>query len=267
MASLQERFGTTLFLQQLVPNQLEDELLRVDVLRMWAAASATSHPGSSSVNGVALASKRVAFHKPAAGVNQQQAAGYGHDPLSVLINESAAWMIARELGSPFDDWVPTTVVRSLWPQDTALIGGFGALSEAMPGYTNIPDPLHDAAICDPAALWDALIGQQDRHYGNYRFDRNAPNPRLGLIDSGYAFASPRPANKYFPHASVFVQERITRGRRSLAAGEIQMLDNFLANEALLLDVGSILPPEQYAALIARATRMVATSEILGVLEF
>ena len=266
--SLRERAGTAVLLQQYRPTPAEDELLRSDVVRMWSAATTTNNPGSSKTNGVALATRTVAFHKAVAGIDPQQAQGlFGHEPWAVLVNESAAWMIARELGAPWSDWVPTTVIRSLWPQDPALVGGFGSIGHKMAGQPGLPQPLHDPVFCDPAALWDALVGQQDRHASNYRFDLfGGGGGALGLIDHGYAFAEPG-QQRYYPHASVFVEQRHTDQRSALGQPEIQTLRSFLSNQNLLDQLASVLEAGQMQALVDRATRMESSGQLLGVLEF
>jgi hypothetical protein len=266
--TLRERLGVTLLLQQERPTIDEQELLHAGIRSVRAAAASTSHEGSSRVNKVALESRRVCFHKAASGVNERQARRYGHEPFGVLINESAAWMIAKALGPPFMEWVPTTVIRSIWPEDPALAGGFGAFSTGIVGETDVDGPWQDPAYCNPAAFWDALIGQQDRHYGNYRFDVQAQQPPLGLIDNGYAFAAPTQWNSYHPHASIFVHHRRLGGRLALNDGERSWLKLLLADHGLLDDLSDILAPEQFQALRARIQRMVnPPHEILGVLEF
>jgi hypothetical protein len=265
---LRERLGITLLLQQERPTKVEQELLCADVRSVLAAADSTSHEGSSRVNKVALDTRRVCFHKAASGVKEPQARLYGHEPFGVLINESAAWMIAKALGQPFAEWVPTTVIRSIWPEDPALAGGFGAFSTRIDGDTEVEQPWQDPAYCDPAAFWDALIGQQDRHYGNYRFDVRAQRPPLGLIDNGYAFAAPTRWNTYHPHRSIFVHHRRLAGRLALSADELDWLGLLRADGELLGDLSDILAPEQSQALLARIRRMAdPPHEILGVLEF
>ena len=247
---------------------VEQELLCAGVRSVRAAAASTSHGGSSRVNKVALESRRVCFHKAASGVNEPQARRYGHEPFGVLINESAAWMIAKTLGPPFTEWVPTTVIRSIWPEDHALAGGFGALSTGITGETDVEEPWQNPAYCDPAAFWDALIGQQDRHYGNYRFDVQARQPPLGLIDNGYAFAAPTQWNDYHPHASIFVHHRRLAGRVALSGDELDWLGALVADDELLGNLSDMLAPEQSQALRARIQRMAdPPHEILGVLEF
>lgn len=266
--TLRERLGVTLLLQQERPTVVEQELLCAGIRSVRAAADSTSHKGSSRVNKVALDTRRVCFHKAASGVDEKQAAYYGHEPFGVLINESAAWMIAKALGPPFTEWVPTTVIRSIWPEDPALAGGFGAFSTGIQGETEVEEPWQDQAYCDPAAFWDALIGQQDRHYANYRFDVQARQPPLGLIDNGYAFAAPTQWNNYRPHRSIFVHRRRLAGRLALNDGERSWLKWLLADHDVLDDLSDILAPEQFQALRARIQRMVnPPHEILGVLEF
>jgi hypothetical protein len=130
-------------------------------------------------------------------------------------------------------------------------------------------PMPSAVLdCDPAAFWDALIGQQDRHYGNYRFDIRAQQPPLGLIDNGYAFAAPTQWNDYHPHASIFVHHRRLAGRLALNRDERDWLGRLLADGELLDNLSDTLAPEQFQALRARIRRMVdPPHEILGVLEF
>lgn len=247
---------------------VEQELLCAGVRSVRAVGDSTSHEGSSRVNKVALDSRRVCFHKAASGVDEPQARRYGHEPFGVLINESAAWMTAKALGPLFTDWVPTTVVRSIWPEDRALAGGFGALSTEIQGETDVEEPWQDPAYCDPAAFWDALIGQQDRHYGNYRFDVRAQQPPLGLIDNGYAFAAPTQWNDYHPHRSIFVHHRRLAGRLALSADELHWLGLLLTDSELLENLSDMLAPEQFQALLARIKRMVnPPQEILKVLEF
>ncbi len=126
----------------------------------------------------------------------------------------------------------------------------------------------EPGYCDPAAFWDSLIGQQDRHYGNYRFDVTASAPPLGLIDSGYAFAAPTPRNHYYPHASVFVSERRRAGRLDLSSDELRWLAILVTDNPLMDTLQDILAPEQFQAFRARISRMInPPTQILGVLEF
>jgi len=266
--TLRERVGITLLLQQGRPTPVEEELLHAPIVSIRGAQESTENAGTSRVSKVALRTRRVCFHKTAVGINRAQASLYGHKQFGVLINESAAWMLAKALGAPFDEWVPPTVIRSIWPTDQKLAGGYGVLSIGMEGQTNVDPPLEDPAYCDSAAFWDALIGQQDRHCGNYRFDTRAHEPPLGLIDNGYAFAAPTEWNTYASNASVFVRHRRQGGRLALSAHELAWLDSIAVDSHLLSDLGDILEPVQFDAFLARIRRMTSPPrEILDELEF
>jgi len=233
---------------------------------MWSASTQTNNPGSSDVTALRLVAGAFAFHKAVEGVNAAQAAYYGHDQWSVPINESAAWLIAKALGPPWTELVPAVVIRSLWPA-APLKQGFGALSEKAPGDTNREAPLHLPGVCDPAALFDALIAQQDRHMTNYRWD----GATLGLLDNAYAFAapgdSPTTGRPYYAHASVFVAQRQAEGRSALDQTELDALDRLVDNATFLDDLGLILLAEQFDALKARAAKMLQTGRLLDILEF
>lgn len=118
--TLRERVGITLLLQQGRPIPVEEELLHAPIVSIRGAQESTENAGTSRVNKVALQTRRVCFHKTAAGIDRPQANRYGHQQFGVLINESAAWMLAKALGAPFDEWVPPTVIRSIWPADQKL---------------------------------------------------------------------------------------------------------------------------------------------------
>ena len=65
--------------------------------------------------------------------------------------------------------------------------GPGALSLKCPGENESDEPTRQLLEdCCHAAFFDALIGQQDRHSGNWLWD--APTGRLTLIDHGCSFA-------------------------------------------------------------------------------
>lgn len=252
--------GLTMVFQQFRPSHVEDQLLRRGVRRFWAAEADTAHPGSSSTVAVALTDGTLAFHKTLAGIDEPQAALFGHDSPSVLVNESAAWMIAKALGQPWTGLVPVTVLRSLWPR-SPLPQGYGALGLKMVGRPAEPAPLHDPNRCDPAAFFDVLIGQQDRHVTNYRWDVRTES--LRLIDNGYAFAAPGA----FASGSVFAEARHDGGRSQLTDREQRQLDGLLDDRLLLGNLQMMLREDQFGALVERARRMQASGELLELMEF
>jgi len=150
--------------------------------------------------------------------------------------------------------VAAAVLRDINGEDGALIdrryGQKGAAAAVSP-------PLAERLA---AAFVDSLIGQQDRHTGNLRWDASVG--RLGLIDHGYAFAVPGdPCN-----ASVFVGDRHGIGHAGLVATEAAALQQLVGSPELL-GLGDVLEPERGRALVERANRMLATGRILHVGDF
>jgi hypothetical protein len=115
--------------------------------------------------------------------------------------------------------------------------------------------------CLAAAFFDSLIGQQDRHRGNYR--RDAGNEKLGLIDHGYAFA--HLPDQYF-NRSVFVEWRWDAARGDLTEAEREALEGLLASGDLH-GLERFLLPEEAEALASRAKRMLERGAILDLGEF
>jgi hypothetical protein len=259
-----ETLGQALVLQQYRPGSLEQRLLSAPVVADALVQNQTANAGSSTVLHVILSDSGgpfEAYHKPLDGVDRQQAGRYGHDPFSVLLNESAAWFLARVLGDPYRRMVPDMVVRSIWSTTTGAIGGFGALSIGVPGDANRQEPLNDAGFCDPAAFFDALIGQQDRHMNNFRWDPG----RLSLLDNGYAFGAPTP--QYLRWASAFVVTRHGAARSQLAPDEITVLQRLQSEAAIRAWLHRLLRQDQADAFSDRVDRMLASGQLLQPLEF
>jgi hypothetical protein len=117
-------------------------------------------------------------------------------------------------------------------------------------------PLSNApAECRVAAFFDALIAQQDRHFGNLRWD--AASRRLGLFDHGYTFSLPG----HYSNAAAFVDWRWRIGGQTLDDWERDALQR-LVGDPTLFGLDSALPPDRAAALRARADRMLSTNVIL-----
>ncbi|HKZ15741.1 MAG TPA: hypothetical protein VJL81_18035 [Solirubrobacterales bacterium] len=239
------------------PGPTEDLLLRDDIVSYFPAPATT--PGANSTNIADLRSGMRCFHKPIGGVDVRLAGLYGHVPTSVGLNECAAWRLARFLGSPYDELVPTTILR--FHSGKAGIGtlyvaadGWGSLADEQVGEAVNPEPVTIPACCDPAAFFDALIAQQDRHWGQYRWD--AGSRRLGLIDHGFAFA--RGQDRL--NASVFLERRHAEGRGALDSDETAALESLQAKE--FLGLGRILDPAQAAALQNRVALMLSKGELI-----
>lgn len=133
-----DRLGLAMVLQQFRPTPLEHRLLHGQVALDKPVRLKTANAGSGSTTTLILtdgAGPFTAYHKPLDGIDAAQAAKYGHDRHSAIVNEAAAWFIAKNLGSPYRDMVPDMVVRSIWPTSAGTVGGYGTLTIEAPGQT------------------------------------------------------------------------------------------------------------------------------------
>jgi hypothetical protein len=211
----------------------------------------TSSPGVNQTKRLMLANGRQAFHKAFGGVDVANALAYGQTDETPPLHEAAAWRLAVALGPPYANMVSPCVLREYDGHDGALVLGAG-------GWPRDPAPLSSPLWCFPAAFFDCLIAQQDRHEGNWRWD----GERLTLIDHGYAFARAGDPVNY----SEFVRARHARGGAALLAAERTAVDRLLADPELL-GMRRYLEAPRADALAARARTMLARDEILAVGEF
>lgn len=109
------------------------------------------------------------------------------------------------------------------------------------------------------AFFDALIGQQDRHDGNYRFD--TPTGQLSVIDHGFAFPGGEDHAVWLFNESFFVEHRWAMAEQAIAPEEKLSLRMVLGCPATL-GLEEVLSPDRLQRLHARAQRMLDTGEIL-----
>jgi hypothetical protein len=211
----------------------------------------TSTPGINATKRLALASGQVVFHKPFSGVHVANALAYGQTDETPPLHDAVGWRLAAALGAPWQDLVAPCVLRG-------YAGDDGALSLQAPGWPGDPAPMQNPSWCLPAAIFDALIAQQDRHPGNWRWDGN----RLTLIDHGYAFALPG----HILNHSDLVAARHSHGAAALLQEERDALDR-LVRDPDLLGLASFLLADRAQALADRARRMLTRDEILLAGEF
>lgn len=209
---------------------------------LMASPNHTSNAGGTSTHVVVFESRRQAILKPFGAQLPNVCHHYGQDPLETLTHEVAAWRLAHALGGSWEQIVPTAVLRE--------VPGIG------PGVlVNWRDGSPDLAVLDEAkeqanaaALWDALIGQQDRHLKNFRYDKLSR--RLAAIDNAFAFA--RPGDLL--NESLFLRFRRSKHGAMLTGREKEAL-------SALLDTGDLhglrafLADERADALEARAQEM------------
>jgi hypothetical protein len=211
----------------------------------------TSSPGINATKRLALSSGLVVFHKPFSGVHVANALAYGQTDETPPLHEAVAWRLAVSVGPPWQDLIAPCVLRD-------YAGDDGALSLQAPGWPGDASPTHNPAWCIPAAFFDSLIAQQDRHPGNWRWDGN----QLTLIDHGYAFARPGDILNH----SEFVLARHRFGATALLPDERAALSRLMAT-ANLLGVVDFLLPDRVQALADRAQNMVSRGEVLRPGEF
>lgn len=222
---------------------LEQLMLREPVLSV--AANATRHPGASQTFVVVFESRRQAILKPFGRQNPNACSNYNQDMDESLTHEVVAWRLAHALGDPFDQLLPTAVLRDVPGAGPGVLVNFrdGGPNPAV--FVEAPGQAH------AAAFWDALIGQQDRHGANFRYDPTAR--RLAAIDSAFAFARP---GDFINNGSLFIEYRHRTSGDMLVSEEKDTLQDLLDHN--LHGVREFLAPDRADALQARAERMLAS---------
>ena len=170
----------------------------------------TTSPGVNATKQLELAGGAIVFHKPFSGVHVANAIAYGQTDETPPLHEAVSWRLAVALGPPWDEIVVPCVLRD-------YAGEGGSLSLRAIGWPRDTAPTLNPTWCLPAAFFDSLIAQQDRHDGNWRWD----GERLTLIDHGYTFALPRAILNY----SDFVAARHRRGAARLLTDKRDALDS------------------------------------------
>jgi hypothetical protein len=124
---------------------------------------------------------KLVFIKPQSGAFGQQihpGIPNGND----AGRERAAYLVGKELGM---DNIAPVVVRDVPGLGKCIVqGGVGNSDAAVVGMPRTPQAQEDKRL---GAIYDAVIGNMDRHMGNLRVS-TGPNGRVHPIDQGLAFA-------------------------------------------------------------------------------
>jgi hypothetical protein len=217
----------------------------------------TAAAGINSTFYVELESDVVAFHKPHGGIVPRVARDYGHSLDTPPVCECAAWQLARHLGEPYDRLVAVTVYRAVGPpEQDANSWQDGSLALRLEGAAMKGPAVRREARDDAlaAGFFDALIGNQDRHPGQFRFEEASGT--LGLLDHGFSFAVERAMCRgaYFQAFRRQEQAAITEEER---AALTRLLD-----DPELFGLAGVLEPDRAERLAWRAGRMLELGVVL-----
>ena len=192
------------------------------------------------------------YFKPIDDFDEECAEDYGHDAPYQAIHEAVAWQTARRVfGPPQSEMVPPCVL-------TVYGGRLGSLARGRDGGVGGPFAVSSADL-DAAGMFDSLIGQQDRHGGNFLTSNGGET--MTLIDHGFAFGRPGdPLNQ-----SVFAVSR-SNGRSELTPRERFRLQA-LVESPTLLGLGPMLAPDRASAMQDRARRMLQADRVGAVGEY
>lgn len=193
--------------------------------------------GVNTTRRIELDNGAVGYFKPFGGEDKRAEKGYGQDSAQQSLHEAAAWRLASQLGPPWSEIVPPVVIRE-------VNGEVGSFALERPGKTMNYAPWSTGEWRE-AALFDCLIGQQDRHPGNYL----VAGDRIALIDHGYSFAKPGDYRNY----SWFAQHR-EQNDPTLTYNERDALQR-LVSSPNLFGMQDMLQPARSQALRDRAQKM------------
>lgn len=200
--------------------------------------------GTNQTSRVMLSNGVAGFHKPFEDLDHDLADDFGHDSAQQCIHEVAAWRVASKMGEPYQSLVPPVVLRE-------VNGKMGSFAMERPGK-----PLGSPRECPEwrdAAFFDAFIGQQDRHQGNYL----RAGDRLTLIDHGYSFGRPGDMLNWTDFLTERTRE-VEKGRDPqamlLSGREVDVLDRFLGDESRF-GLQGVIEPDRLEAMVARARTM------------
>ncbi|MGH2713278.1 MAG: hypothetical protein ACRDM7_05230 [Thermoleophilaceae bacterium] len=217
----------------------------------------TATAGCNSTFYVEIEPDLVAFHKPHDGIVPRIARDYGHSLDTPAVCECAAWQLAKSLGEPYDRLVAVTVYRAAGPPDEdPKSWSYGSLALKHEGVSfrgaRVTREARDDALA--AGFLDALIGNQDRHAGQFRWDD--VNGRLGLLDHGFSF----PVEGSLCRGAYFQQFR-RRKHPQITDAERELLGRLL-DDGELFGLAGILEPDRAERLRWRAQRMLDLGVVL-----
>lgn len=198
--------------------------------------------GINRARRVDLGNGVYAYHK-SFGATASTARAFGQKTDLQPLCEVAAWRLAERLGPPWSTMVAPCVLRE-------VDGKLGSLSLERPGSVGSrPDQHSEDAMA--AGFFDCLIGQQDRHAGNYLVDQRG----ITLIDHGFAFS--KPGDRL--NAAYLMVYRM-QASPALRPNERDALTRLLASPDML-GLRGLLPADRLEAMLQRARDMLSKDRL------
>lgn len=199
--------------------------------------------GINDARRVDLGNGVYAYHKTF-GSTARLARSFGQEHDMQPIFEVAAWRLAERLGPPWSQLVAPCVLRE-------VDGQLGSLSLERAGSVGTSADRHPDASA-AAGFFDRLIGQQDRHSGNYLVDDRG----ITLIDHGFSFSKPGDAQN-----AQHLQARRVHGEPGLRANERDALTRLVSSPDSL-GMKGLLPADRLEAMLQRARDMLSKDRLV-----
>lgn len=196
---------------------------------------------------ITLENGKKAIFKPAKGESNT---GRNDIPKGTYFKrEVAAYKLAKIIG--LERYVPVTVIRK---EDEYGIGSAQEFvdEELMSPYNGPIDLLSHNELLD-GAFFDAVIGNEDRHYKNFLVKAKSKTPVF--IDHGLAFPN---ANKPSWPRSIFIKALQAKGIGPIRIDErhIEQLQKLIADEsAIRKKLAPLLEPEAIDGIFWRIKKM------------
>jgi hypothetical protein len=225
----------------------EQRLLRSEIADMQLFRS-----GTSQTYEVTFADGERAAFKPVEGL-EATAGGWGHTATGVVLNEIAAWLVARGLG--YESLVGG-VVLAVPPLADVGLGSMQAWLDGDPSGAG----WEGAAQLREAALFDAVIAQQDRNGSNFHYE--PATDAIGLFDLSFSF--PLPGHNF--GASALLAEVHDHGDPTLDEPLLDALDRLAASPEYGA-AAQIVQSERWTRVVERITMMRERGELLRGGEF
>lgn len=191
--------------------------------------------GTTDVHRLKLSDGSSGYFKPLKTnslKNEERFRGYSTNSLAACISEVNAYRMSQLMGGKFSKLVPKTEIRTFNGEIGSLQLEVDKSEDGKPGFSDYEGLREDYRA---TAIFDFVIGSQDRHDGNFLYGEQKnefmgpeKRPTIRLIDNSLAF----PQTKYSViNHSIFTQNEpistdyngLTPDEMTLAPSEIKAL--------------------------------------------